>query len=103
MWRFGRPPYQNADMASPCAPRRMNSGERVTPNEWRIMVVPGQRAKSRSAFGMKVSWQWLLDPISPARFLETYYERQPLWIERRDPTRFRHLLSLDSVDRFLAD
>ena len=51
---------------------------------------------------MKVSWEWLLDPVTSAKFFEVYYERKALWVERQDRTRFDNLLSLDAIDRFLA-
>jgi hypothetical protein len=36
---------------------------------------------------MKVSWEWLLDPVTSAKFFEVYYERKALWVERQDRTR----------------
>ena len=51
---------------------------------------------------MQVSFEWLIEPIKPAEFFETYYERQPLLIERNDPSRFAPLLSIAAIDRFLA-
>lgn len=51
---------------------------------------------------MPLSFEWLIAPIEPAAFFETYYERQPLLIERQDPARFEALLSMAALDRFLA-
>lgn len=51
---------------------------------------------------MPLSFEWLLDPITPAVFFKDYYERQPLLIERGEPGRFEDLLSIKAIDRFLA-
>jgi len=51
---------------------------------------------------MHVSFEWLIEPIKSAEFFQTYYERQPLLIERNDPSRFAPLLSIAAIDRFLA-
>ena len=51
---------------------------------------------------MELSFEWLIDPIKPADFFKTYYERQPLLIARHDPSRFDELLSIAAIDRFLA-
>src|SRR5262245_13056466 len=49
-----------------------------------------------------MSLEWLIDPISPEKFLSDYYERKPLLIEGRNPARFSPLLSVEAVDRYLA-
>src|SRR5215470_4625568 len=51
---------------------------------------------------MKLSFEWLIDPVRPEDFFATYYECRPLLIERNDPSRFEPLLSLSAIDRFLA-
>lgn len=51
---------------------------------------------------MQLSFEWLIAPIEPAEFFAAYYERQPLLIERNDPSRFASLLSIAAIDRFLA-
>jgi hypothetical protein len=51
---------------------------------------------------MPLSFEWLIDPITPAAFFSDYYERKPLLVERQDPARFEPLLSVAAVDRFLA-
>jgi hypothetical protein len=49
-----------------------------------------------------LSFEWLLDPISPRAFIDEYYERKPLLIEGGHPAKFAHLLSVAAIDRFLA-
>src|SRR5262245_23697398 len=51
---------------------------------------------------MRLSFEWLIDPIKPAEFLGTYYERRPLLIEGNNPSRFEGLLSIAAIDRFLS-
>lgn len=51
---------------------------------------------------MALSFDWLLQPLDPAEFFATYYERQPLLIPGCDPARFNSLLSIAAIDRFLA-
>jgi len=51
---------------------------------------------------MTISFEWLIDPVSPAEFFAEYYEKKPLLIEARDRTRFDPLLSVAAIDRFLA-
>jgi JmjC domain len=51
---------------------------------------------------MTFSFAWLLEPVTPEAFFEDTYERQPLLIARSEPCRYAALLSLASVDRFLA-
>jgi hypothetical protein len=51
---------------------------------------------------MAISFEWLIDPVSPAEFFAEYYEKKPLLIEARNRTRFDPLLSVAAVDRFLA-
>ena len=49
-----------------------------------------------------LSFDWLIDPIAPATFFSDYYERKPLLIPGQDPERFRSLLSVEAIDRYLA-
>jgi hypothetical protein len=51
---------------------------------------------------MALSFEWLIDPVSPATFFETHYEKEPLLVARRQPARYASLLSLDAIDRYLA-
>ena len=51
---------------------------------------------------MRLSFEWLIDPIKPETFFKDYYERKPLLIARDEPGRFERLLSIGSIDRFLA-
>ena len=51
---------------------------------------------------MAVSFEWLIDPVTPEEFFRDYYEKKPLLIEARDRSRFNPLLSIDTIDRFLA-
>jgi hypothetical protein len=51
---------------------------------------------------MTLSFEWLLEPITPRAFFADYHERQPLLIARGEPRRFAPLLSLSAIDRFLA-
>jgi hypothetical protein len=51
---------------------------------------------------MALSFEWLIDPVLPAAFFETYFEREPLLITRRQPARYASLLSLDAIDHYLA-
>ena len=48
------------------------------------------------------SFNWLIDPITPAAFFRDYYERQPLLIEAVEPTKFAPLLNVATIDRYLA-
>jgi ribosomal protein L16 Arg81 hydroxylase len=50
---------------------------------------------------MLLSFEWLIDPISPARFFQDYYEQKPLVVAGR-PAKFASLLSMTEIDRFLA-
>jgi ribosomal protein L16 Arg81 hydroxylase len=50
----------------------------------------------------QLSFAWLIDPIAPETFFRDYYEKAPLLIGRKDPTRFEKLLSIAAIDRFLA-
>jgi hypothetical protein len=50
-----------------------------------------------------LSFEWLIDPVSPQAFFAEYYERKPLLIEGGHPARFSPLLSVAAIDRFLAD
>jgi len=51
---------------------------------------------------MALSFEWLIDPIVPTTFFTEFYEREPLLIERRQPSRFEALLSIDTIDRYLS-
>lgn len=51
---------------------------------------------------MAVSFEWLIDPIAPSTFFAEFYEQKPLLIERRQPSRFASLLSIDAIDRYLS-
>ena len=51
---------------------------------------------------MAISFEQLIDPVTPAEFFKDYYEKKPLLIETRDRTRFDPLLSVAAIDRFLA-
>jgi ribosomal protein L16 Arg81 hydroxylase len=51
---------------------------------------------------MQVSFEWLIEPVKTPEFFAAYYERQPLLVERNDPSRFEPLLSIAAIDRFLA-
>jgi JmjC domain len=51
---------------------------------------------------MAISFEWLIDPVAPATFFEAYYEREPLLIARRQPSKYESLLSIDAIDRYLA-
>ncbi len=51
---------------------------------------------------MAISFERLIDPVTPAEFFKDYYEKKPLLIEARDRTRFDPLLSVAAIDRFLA-
>jgi hypothetical protein len=49
-----------------------------------------------------LSFEWLVDPITPETFFSDYYERKPLLIPRQDPAKFSALLSIEAIDRYLA-
>ena len=51
---------------------------------------------------MSISFEWLIDPVTPEEFFRDYYEKKPLLIEARDRSKFNPLLSIDAIDRFLA-
>jgi len=51
---------------------------------------------------MTFSFAWLLEPVTPEAFFTQSYERQPLLIARNEARRYEALLSLASIDRFLA-
>jgi hypothetical protein len=56
--------------------------------------LPGER--------MDLSFEWLIDPIVPSTFFAEFYEQKPLLIERRQPSKFASLLSIDAIDRYLS-
>ena len=45
---------------------------------------------------------FLIAPVTPAEFFETYYERRALLSSRREPTRHADLLTLERLDAFIA-
>ena len=45
---------------------------------------------------------WAIDPIDPQHFIESYFERQPLVVNREQPDYFRHLLDLEQLDACLS-
>jgi ribosomal protein L16 Arg81 hydroxylase len=49
-----------------------------------------------------LSFEWLIDPITPETFFGEYYERKPLLIRGNDPAKFASLLSVEAIDRYLA-
>lgn len=49
-----------------------------------------------------LSFEWLIDPITPDKFFKDYYEREALLIEGRSPEKFSSLLSVAVIDRHLA-
>jgi len=49
-----------------------------------------------------LSFEWLIDPITPETFFKDYYERKPLLIEGKDSAKFTPLLGLAAIDRYLA-
>jgi mannose-6-phosphate isomerase-like protein (cupin superfamily) len=51
---------------------------------------------------MALSFEWLIDPIVPSTFFAEFYEQKPLLIERRQPSRFASLLSIEGIDRYLS-
>jgi hypothetical protein len=51
---------------------------------------------------MALSFEWLIDPIVPSTFFAEFYEKEPLLIERRQPSKFASLLSIDAIDRYLS-
>jgi ribosomal protein L16 Arg81 hydroxylase len=51
---------------------------------------------------MAMSFEWLIDPIVTSTFFTEFYEQKPLLIERRQPSKFASLLSIDAIDRYLS-
>ena len=51
---------------------------------------------------MQPPLEWLIQPITKARFFDEYWETQPLLIARQLPGYYDALLSLDEVDRVLT-
>jgi ribosomal protein L16 Arg81 hydroxylase len=49
-----------------------------------------------------LSFEWLIDPITPETFFKEYYEQKPLLIRGKDPARSASLLSVEVIDRYLA-
>jgi ribosomal protein L16 Arg81 hydroxylase len=52
--------------------------------------------------GVRASLEWLINPVSKELFFESYWEKQPLVVQRNQPNYFSPLLSLDEVDRVLT-
>jgi len=46
--------------------------------------------------------EWLIQPITAARFFDEYWERRPLTLRRNSPGYYDALLSLDEIDRVLT-
>lgn len=51
---------------------------------------------------MTISFEWLIDPITPEVFFRDYYEKAPLLIRREDRKTYLPLLSIADIDRMLA-
>jgi ribosomal protein L16 Arg81 hydroxylase len=49
-----------------------------------------------------LSFEWLIDPISPATFFKDYYEKKSLLVARQEPRKFASLLSIEDIDRYLS-
>jgi ribosomal protein L16 Arg81 hydroxylase len=49
-----------------------------------------------------LSFDWLIDPVSPDTFFRDYYEKKPLLIEGGDPDKFKCVLTIEEIDRWLA-
>jgi len=49
-----------------------------------------------------LSFDWLIEPITPTTFFKEYYERKPLLVQGQDPAKFASLLSIEAIDRYLA-
>jgi len=49
-----------------------------------------------------LSFEWLIEPITSSSFFKDYYERKPLLIPGQDPAKFASLLSIETIDRYLA-
>jgi ribosomal protein L16 Arg81 hydroxylase len=50
----------------------------------------------------RLSFEWLIHPISREVFFEEYWEKQPLVVKRNEANYFCSLLSLDEVDRTIT-
>ena len=51
---------------------------------------------------MAMSFEWLINPIRPSTFFAEFYEQEPLLVERQDPSKWASLLSIDTIDHYLA-
>ena len=51
---------------------------------------------------MPLSFEWLIDPVLPTTFFAEFYERQPLLIQRQQPSKFEALLTIEAIDHYLA-
>jgi hypothetical protein len=49
-----------------------------------------------------LSFDWLIAPVSADTFFKDYYEKQPLLIEGCDPDKFKSVVTLEEIDRYLA-
>lgn len=50
----------------------------------------------------RASLDWLISPVATNDFFESYWEKQPLIVERNQPGYFGSLLSFDDIDRIIA-
>lgn len=51
---------------------------------------------------MAITFDWLIDPITPEVFFRDYYEKAPLLIRREDRKKYMPLLSIADIDKQLA-
>ena len=51
---------------------------------------------------MAMSFECLIDPISPSMFFAEFYEQKPLLIDRRQTSKWASLLSIDEIDLYLS-
>jgi mannose-6-phosphate isomerase-like protein (cupin superfamily) len=49
-----------------------------------------------------MSFEWLIEPITPTTFFSEFYEQKPLLVERRHPSKWASLLSIEAVDHYLS-
>jgi len=50
---------------------------------------------------METSFDWILYPLKFSEFQDTYFEKKPLHIERKDATYYQHILTADMLDTIL--
>ncbi len=62
------------------------------------------RVNERGALpvGIQPSLEWLIDPTDKQLFFESYWEKQPLIVNRNQPDYFSPLLTLDEIDRVIT-